>query len=250
MRLADFFVGSRQLFGFLIPGTIWLFCLLIPVADKDLSVILHQSHAIDIFLFLAAALIIGTAMESLSFYLAVRTSAALFRERLSREKHDTDYFPMSVPKPLIATARNVAQRHEPVSGYILSLSNREFSQYCKQTVLEHSKRHRRRLEEYEAEVNLLAMLPLPLIVFAAVTAIWGLGGPNSLVPSVCPAERLLLPISSVLLVGLLLLRLHPLRREEAESWFRFFLMQCGDARIKKAESPGTNQNAGSAGVGL
>jgi hypothetical protein len=156
MKLTDFFLGGRQLFGFLMPGTIWLFCLLFPAWDKHPSLLWRDAGAIDVILFLSVALAVGTAVESLSFKVAILVSARLCGERVSREKHDTDFFPLSLPGSLIKKARDLAEKYEATSGYVSSLSNREFSQYCKQVVRNRSDQYRLRLDEYEAEINLMA----------------------------------------------------------------------------------------------
>ncbi len=221
MKLGDFFVGSRQLFGFLAPGVIWLFALYIPITSRPLGDVIRDAAPAEAFLFLALALLVGTAVESVSFGVAVRLSAAVRRGKVSREKHDFDYLPLSLPSDLIRRCRAVAARTEASPGYIDSLTDREFSQYCKYSVIDRSPKHGSRLLEYEAEINLLAMLVMPLALLAVSTAVWGLGGPG---PAISPLDRVVVPGTALVITLLLLLRLHPLRREEAECWFRFFLM--------------------------
>lgn len=227
MKLADFFVGSRQLFGFLAPGVLWLVTLYLPFSSRFAGEVLAEADALDVLVFLAVALVVGTAVETISFKVAVRISAALRGERVSRERGDSDYFPLSVSPDLRRLCREIALRQAPAPEYVDGMTDRELSQHCKYTVLERSHRFRDRLVEYEAEINLLAMLSLPLVLFAGSTALWGLGGHGTTGRPLL--EHLVVPAVALGLATLLLLRLHPLRREEAEWWFRFYLMTAENA---------------------
>ncbi len=144
-----------------------------------------------------------------------------------------DYFPLSVPRDLISRCRELAVRGSNVPEAISGMSDRQFSQYCKYSVIERTEKLRARLTEYESEINLLAMFPLPLVLFSVSNVLSALR-PEVLMPF---SLRLLISLIALLLALLMLMRLHPLRREEAEAWFRFFLMAADVERAERVGEP-------------
>lgn len=231
MKLADFFIGSRQLFGFLAPGLVWLLVIYVAIGRSTVLEALSKAEALEILAFLGLALVVGTAVETISFRIAVRASASLRGDRVSREADDSDYFPLSLPRDLISHCRELAVRRSNVPEAIRGMSDRQLSQYCKYSVIERTEELRSRLIEYESEINLLAMLPLPLVLFSVSNLLSALR-PEVLMPL---SLRLLMSLVALLVALLMLFRLHPLRREEAEAWFRFFLLA---ADVERAESAG------------
>lgn len=222
--LSDFYVGSRQLFGFVVPGLVWLSSIILVVTRADPISLMLDVSLLEVALFLAASLLVGTAIETVSFKVGVNLSAWLHRARVSNDPHQTDYLPSDVNPQLVQRVRRVIQDRYGDDAYVSELDDRQLSQFCRRFVLEKSNQLRRRVTEYEAEINLLAMLVLPLLVFVLAWT-W-----NSWVAldNLDVLQRLTRWVAGVLAIFaleiLLLARLHPLRREEAEAWYEMFLL--------------------------
>ncbi len=223
MKLSDFFLGSRQLFGFLAPGSIWLASLFLLVFNIEPISLFEDLSGWKILFFFAASLVVGTAIETLSFNISVRLSAWIHGQNVSREEGDLDYFPSDVDKTLMGHARDVIAKDYQDLTYTEGLNDREFSQLCRRHVLNHSSTGKERIIEYESEVNLLSMLFLPLLIFSAA---WGFHSAFQ-ISGLTIFERGIniakISLPSLIVAGLLLFRLHPLRREESEYWFQSFL---------------------------
>src|SRR4051812_33338326 len=124
MTLSDFFIGSRQFFGFITPGLVWLVAFGIPFLPHSIALVVTQAGTLEVLFFVLVAFVLGTAVESISFNLAVRLSAAIRRDQVSREPHDSDYFPSSVSSDLVARCRELATRCEMSPGFVKSLTDR------------------------------------------------------------------------------------------------------------------------------
>jgi len=221
MKLTDFFIGGRQFFGFLIPGVIWLLAFFPIAFSEPLEYSFNSMGFMEIVLFFFIAYIAGAAIESLSFKISVKISAILHHDHVSNEKNDKDYFPLSISPSLINRCRKIAAKNVASSGMINNMSNREFSQYCKLSVIENSATYGSKISEYESEINLLAMLPVPLIIFAISFVLF-----SCQITSIShlSINNVLISLFALILSILLLYRLHPLRCEEAKWWFHFYLM--------------------------
>src|SRR2546423_12587846 len=95
MTLSDFFIGSRQFFGFITPGLVWLVAFGIPFLPHSIVLFVTQAGTVEVLFFVLVAFVLGTAVESISFNLAVRLSAAIRRDPGLRGAPDSGYFPSS-----------------------------------------------------------------------------------------------------------------------------------------------------------
>ncbi len=223
MRMADFFLGSRQFFGLLAPGLLWLAIAVLVLSPRSLEEFVSSLGVGEAAILVAISFVLGTALETLSFRTAVFVSARLSRAAVSRELHDTDLLPLDVPQTLFSQARSRAMTEYPNASYLASISDREFAQFCKQFLLEKTRYLAKRVSEYEAEINLLAMFPVPLVLFAIAWPVDTLIGSRPISWSTVGGPLLIVPTAVLALAYALISRLHPLRREETEQWLKMFL---------------------------
>jgi hypothetical protein len=73
MKLADFFLGIRQLFGILIPGVIWLICIVLGVSRQDPVQAMNALTMRELIAALAFGFIIGITVRRISFRIGVAT---------------------------------------------------------------------------------------------------------------------------------------------------------------------------------
>lgn len=231
MTLSSFFVGSRQFFGFLTPGFIWIMSILVLVTQTNPFTYIVNLTFLALVVLLAMSFVVGTAVETISFYVAVSLSATLYKSKVYISSTDTDYTPLTIDALLLSQVSKIIKmdyNDPPLLAWLYVDSNgpitkRRVAQFCRRYILETSKCMGRRVVEYEDEINLISMLVLPLLVSSCCWIVHvliyfnGLGVGGQLV--LCTWALLPLTVS-----GLCVYRLDPLRREEAEFWFEAFIM--------------------------
>jgi hypothetical protein len=92
MKPTDFFVGSRQFFGFLIPGVVWLGSILLILVNTPLRELLTYAAAanwIGALSFLALAFVIGILTQDRSFGFSRSVSRRLteYERRNDKQRH-------------------------------------------------------------------------------------------------------------------------------------------------------------------
>lgn len=75
MKPADFFIGSREFFGSLIPGLLWLIAIVFLLVNASMQKLLElaaDANWIGVLLFIGLSLLIGTLLQRISFNFARR----------------------------------------------------------------------------------------------------------------------------------------------------------------------------------
>jgi hypothetical protein len=268
MKPSDFFIGSREFFGALIPGLIWLAAavlIFINVSIHKMLVYASNTNWIGALSFAGLALLVGTLLQSRSFSFS-RMVHKFLREaeqpnskypRIKRflSNHSVKrYFgepfaPMSYRSALFEQAEkkirgNIKSVYPNLKGEHfdptdqLYQGERQIFTACKRSVLARSPELGHLLKEKEVEVNLIGTLPLPLFFFALGLLL------HSRDISELPLRVNHLSwlwsfgIVAVALVAVihLLLRFHALRKEEVRMCLEsFFLIGYGMAENRKPD---------------
>jgi hypothetical protein len=256
MKPSDFFIGSREFFGALIPGLIWLIAAVLIFVDQSIPKLLvyaSSTNWIGALSFAGLALLIGTLLQSTSFSLS-RAVHRFLREaeqpnsRFRRMNHFLNYrlirrylgetiSPMSHHTALLAEVEKKLQR-DTTSPYLniksekvdtkdqLYKGERQVFTACKRSVLARSSELGRLLKEKEVEVNLIGTLPLPLLFFALGFLLHS--ADVSLLPlrfnQVSWLWNVGVAVVTLIIVAHLLLRFHDLRKQEVRMCLESFLL--------------------------
>ena len=270
MKPSDFFIGSREFFGALIPGLIWLAAAVLIFINESIHKMLiyaSSTNWIGALSFAGLALLVGTLLQSLSFNFSRMVHRFLREAEQPNSKYPKinrflsnrfikryvgePFAPMSYRSALLKQAEkkirgdvkstypNLKGEHFDPTDQLYQGERQVFTA-CKRSVLTRSPELGRLLKEKEVEVNLIGTLPLPLFFFAL----------GLLLHSTDISELPLrvnhlswlwsLGIVAVALVAVthLLLRFHALRKEEVRMCLEtFFLIEYGMAESRKPDEP-------------
>lgn len=265
MKPSDFFIGSREFFGALIPGLIWLAAFVLIFIDKSIyGVLIYASSTnwVGALSFAGLALLLGTLLQSRAFSFARRVHRFLreveqpdskyprisrflgnrFLERYLLE----DSASMCHRRGLIEQAQSRIRGHmkgayQSLNGEKMDLADqlyqgeRQIFTACKRSVLARSPELGRLLKEKEAEVNLIGTLPLPLLFLTLGLLLHSRD--ISELPLRFNHLSLLwdfaIGVFAVVAITYLLLRFHASRKEEVRMCLEsFLLIECA-----LAESP-------------
>jgi hypothetical protein len=240
MTPGDFYVRSRQFFGFLLPGALWLAAATLVFSEASVQTLaanLQQLSAVATALTLALAFAVGLVTQR-TFDLTYKVSRlivmrvpALARQDLSDATSDRGFFiAREMVRTLGAAPADGAGR--PLTSIVdaevaagLWGERRALFLACKGVLIERESALLPRLLAAEDEIALVGMLPAPFAAFMVALWLRAAELPSLALRGSPLAWRLLLPM--LLVVGeLLLFRLfRHLRREETREGFRSFVVQ-------------------------
>jgi hypothetical protein len=168
MTPRDFFISSRQLFGYVVPGVVWL-CVgamvFLEASVRQLISMASDSTVVGAAWFIGLAAMAGTfaragsytvlrALTRSEFVARTNEHHAYLRTEAVRRLKEAGLLPPTHPAPLL--------------GYDQA---RELFTVCKELVVKHSPELVPTLVEKEAEINLVAMLSTPFLGFS-IAAAW------------------------------------------------------------------------------
>lgn len=203
MKPSDFFVHSRQFFGFLIPGAMWVSAAFL-VHDRSpydwLGDGLSVVRAISLF---GLSYVVGIVVQTVLFPIKDRFFTPKVHEVLA--KVHKDFIHSEMKKAGIANVDQIEDERLPI--------------LCKLYVLEHSGTMGGVSKEHEDDINILIGSPIALIALLAAL----------LYQHWLPAHTLDWPLAILLVLVLLLLiplffRLRRLGKDEMGEWCDMFLL--------------------------
>lgn len=150
MKLSDFLIRGRHLFGFLIPGVMWLACLSLLLFKKNPLEFVEEgaSPIARAGLLLALGYIVGFSLQSLLF--------PLLADRLKRKIGTPD----TVEK-LGEQIRRILIAKLPEGESEWLVVPEHLPGFCKMYVLEHSKELKHFVIEKEDDINFLVANTIP-----------------------------------------------------------------------------------------
>jgi hypothetical protein len=302
MKPSDFFLGSRQFFGFLIPGVLWVTSIVLLLSKtriSDLLEFLADIKLAEALSFLASALVVGMLTQDRSFGFARWVSRKItnYEKKLQKQLHsrgiggstlravdpalssDTKIgriIWLRIQQLFARIGRRLGRWRIVITGEHLApvryraalgrqaaqmirerfvgarvpprlyfdsedkhyQGERQIFTICKRSVLARSLELGRILKEKEDEVNLVGMLPLPLIFLSTTLFLRAHHISNLPVVGNTLQWRWGLAITSPLLIVYLLIRFHHLRKEEFRVCLEsFLLVESGLAKDSKAGDP-------------
>ncbi|MDQ3773836.1 MAG: hypothetical protein M3461_05475 [Pseudomonadota bacterium] len=86
MKPADFFIGSREFFGSLIPGLLWLLAMALLLVNASIHNLLEfaaDANWIEALSFIGLSLLIGTLLQHISFNFSRKTLTLVSRASIS-----------------------------------------------------------------------------------------------------------------------------------------------------------------------
>lgn len=231
MKLSDFLIRGRHLFGFLVPGIMWVASFFY-LSDKSLFDFVESGNTwIKVIVLLGLSYILGFILQTITFPLIADTIKWLSRKinnsKLNLSKHSRgDEIPSAgrrflnwllVEKDhdeLDKQLEEILKAELPVKVKKLAFQSDDIPGFCKYYILEFSDEMRRKVMEKENDINLMvaSMIPVPLLFFSIMK--------DSLI-----GWRIWLAIISVLIFWIVLaFRLKHYVNGEKEEWRKIFLL--------------------------
>lgn len=170
MNPSDLFISARQLFGYVVPGVVWLCAaamafLAAPVAQ--LIVMASDATMVGVAWFLGLATVVGYATKALSYDQIRNSTKERFAEAAAEQNKDLR----------IKVIKQLREQDLLPSGWpgqdthVLSYDQaRQLLTTCKEMTELRAPESVSKLSEKEAEINLTAMLPAPVLAFAIAVA--------------------------------------------------------------------------------
>jgi hypothetical protein len=218
MKAADFFIGARQLFGFVLPGAVWNVAWMLFHRIDPGEWLFRDPALVRVAIFCAVSFVVGFTIQTAVFQVVMRYQA--------REKASAVSRPLRAGRSSSRAAKRVEldQYREKLLNAVAEtmrgtavevLIGSSIPQHCKRYVIENSEHLRVRVLELEAEINLFAGLAFPLPVVACALMIDQ--PPISL-------EPVLLLLGALLSAGMFLTRLFEIREGEELMWCEMYLL--------------------------
>ena len=221
MNPSDWLIRGRQLFAFLVPGAVWTFSglmlLSIPLAPADLMMAIRPSW-VEAAVFIGLSYVVGVALQKISLWFAEgvtrRASVRfprLFADRAMKRRANQ----------LQNRVRAVVMgRYKDCSGFELGDRTRLFG-FTKRILRASSPSLYAHLDVYEEEINLIGLLPLPLVIFPIVWCVCWLFAD----PTWETWVRYIIPFAILawIIAVMCLLQFRPLRLAERKEVFESFL---------------------------
>jgi hypothetical protein len=158
MKLSDFLIRGRHLFGFLIPGLMWIASFFY-LTDRDLITFVEGGNSwIRIGVLLGISYILGFILQTLIFPVIADSLKKLFVEKSKK------YDKMDAQLVEILKAKLPANQTE------LLIEKNRLPNFCKYYILEFADELKRKVMEKENDINLMVatMIPAPLLVFSII----------------------------------------------------------------------------------
>lgn len=204
MKLSDFFIGSRQLFGFIAPGAIWLSAWMLFNKPHPLVYLSGSDWGLRLVFFVGLSFVVGFMLQTLVF-LALEIIDNIGWRRMVKSDATPDSLlgDINFVRPLLEEDLDV------------SIPLRRVPKYCRNITLEHCTYARYRIIEMESEINFMVALSfsLPFLSAAWMTSEWSKGAPKVL-------------FAATALVSLVLgfKRVPAMRRNEKRMWCEKYLI--------------------------
>ncbi|HEX8453957.1 MAG TPA: hypothetical protein VF647_17865 [Longimicrobium sp.] len=216
MNPSQWLLRGRQLFGFLVPGAVWVLSgvLLMNFPSDPVELISEMRPSwVEATAFFGLSYVAGFAMREFSSRFAEWTSKAfawLTDASLIRRTEDLEKRVLQI----------VDHRYGTIAEYVGPSSDRVFG-FCKRILRGSAPELYRHLDIYEEEINLLGLIPLPMIVFCvAWLASWYYGlRPGFEKCSVCLMVALTIPATAIFCLA----QFRPLRQAERKEVFESFI---------------------------
>jgi hypothetical protein len=204
MKLSDFLIRGRHLFGFLIPGVMWVSCLSLVVFKKNPLEFVEEgtSPLLRTGLLLATSYIVGFSVQTLLFPLLADPLKHLIGKPKTLERLGEQIQEILAAKlPAGKSEWLVVPEHLPG--------------FCKMYIIEHSKELKHFILEKEDDINFLVanIIPGPLLIFSWLV-FKGYSRGIKIAAVVC----------AVIFGTCLMMRLHHYLRREKEEWYEWFLV--------------------------
>jgi hypothetical protein len=216
MKLSDFLIRGRHFFGFLIPGIMWIACLLLLFFKKNPMDFVEdgKSPAARAVMLIAASYITGFCIQTLLFPVLVDIM----------KKH------IGVPcdvKDLGEQIQRILVAKLPENEIRWTVPLADLPIFCKFYILEHSKELKNILLEKEDDINFIAanILPGPLLIIS-----W-------FIFKGYPWWIIVISIICLFVIAALLFRrlVFYLRSEKVEWYEIFLLLQLGGVKVENSK---------------
>jgi hypothetical protein len=168
MNPSDWTLRARQIFGILTPGVVWAFSglMLLHYPHPPIQLITSVKPSwVEAATFLGASFVVGFALRKISWGFsgwASNCAAArmprLFEDTAMKDRAEELRTRVSVV---------IQQRYAHLEGFKQPDADRVFG-FCKRVLRGASPELYDHLDNYEDEINLLKLIPLPLFAFALV----------------------------------------------------------------------------------
>jgi hypothetical protein len=216
MNPSQWLLRGRQIFGFLVPGAVWVLSgvLLMNFPSNPVELISEMRPSwVEATAFFGFSYVAGFAMRDLSLWFAEWTSkpfAWLIDETLIRRTADLEKRVLQI----------VDHRYGTIAEYVKPSSDRVLG-FCKRILRGSAPELYRHLDIYEEEINLLGLVPLPLVVFCvAWIASWCFDVPPGFEKCiVCLVVGLTTPATAIFCLA----QFRPLRQAERKEVFESFI---------------------------
>jgi hypothetical protein len=208
MKPADYYVGSRQFFGYLLPGLLWLVTWEWIWAADPVQVFIDASWQ-RWLIFLLVSYVIGHIMQSLLFHFFTQES----------ERHDLifklkDIIVSSNSNPWLWNAAMEESEATPLQEREPKI---DLAKFCKTVVIEDTEKLALEVQEREADLNFLKGASPALVALGIAISgrlVFGRGRPNLEIPL----------LAGFLFVSGVTLFFHSIRvrQWERKAWFLHF----------------------------
>ncbi|SRR6266567_1217268 len=210
MRPTDFFVRGRQLFGFIIPGAVWLSALVVALGHNPLAVLEQGQVLVRAVLFTGVSYVVGFAIQTVVFQ-------AMHR-----------WLKRCPPAELVKQVQTELTRQVNAIGGGWSIDPAHLPVFCKLYVLEHSPELQTVLREHEDDINLIVAIPPAICALGLATLYHSGAGIGLIAGSV---------VVVLVFSGLLWKHLLSFRESEQREWCEMFLLlQLRDQRSSEPEA--------------
>ena len=217
MKLSDYFINGRYLFGFILPGTLWVATAALLISPTEFEQFGRHATVAQWAGLLLAGLLAGHAIGPYTFDF-VKWSSRIFHRlpvlHLGPERERLDDQQSERLVQLKSRVKAIVQKRYADEAYYTKFNNNDLHLFCKRTVMEKTSKLGEKLTEFENEINLRAMFVLPLLAFAAV---WSWNGRVAPPHWVCPV---LMAVGAVVLWT----RVYPVVCDEVRSIYEMFLI--------------------------
>jgi hypothetical protein len=157
MKLSEFFVGSRQLFGFIAPGAMCISAWMLVTGEEPLRFLSGKEWGLRLILFVGFSFVVGFAIQT-----------PVFRLMETLDEHGCLRRKKARCADAIRLARAITlvkQRLEADLG--IEVPPERVPRYCRNIALEYCTYARYRIIEMESEINFMVALSfsLPAVAF-------------------------------------------------------------------------------------
>lgn len=179
MKASDFFIGTRQLFGFLLPGALWIAAWMLIQNMTPVTYLTGEPWIPNLLLFIGLSYVIGFVVQTWIFALIMEYQEWRHRSKSRSQSAANSKAPPPVPKEAQENAQLAATGETEVERYRRrlvdavekdlstrpagSLEREKLPRFCKNFVLENSTNLRDQILELEGEINLMVGVALPLV---------------------------------------------------------------------------------------